>query len=45
MDKDKTGLGNIINEFPLQMPTAEEMISRVQYLREKDNKDETKKTI
>ena len=44
MDKDKTGLQNIGNELPFQMPTPAEMISRVQYLRNKDNKNDTKKT-
>ena len=43
MDKEKTVLQNIRNDFPLKMPTPDEMISRVQYLRDKENKKKTNK--
>lgn len=43
MDKEKTGLQNMGKALPFQMPTPDEMISKVQYLRNKDKKNEKKR--
>ena len=44
MDKDKISLQDVgNNQLPFQMPTTNEMIERVKYLRNEDNKNKTKR--